>query len=1137
MKTGQTLGMTFFFVLFSSLISAQDVIYTIFGEIEAEKTSIDSIAVENLTNRTSMGFGNLPERDDYRINLTQKSFWGSTSVTNIARGGNFFITKNQLGSFAISSNDNIYNEVWITVYNINGQRIASMLSLDTGKNSSFHVEIGNTGVYLVSVSTRYKTQTFKVVGRAGAGNVTITSVTGSGNAPQTKSATINCNEDFYFETGDSIRISIFKNGYATKPKLLQISTNESFVFSFLACYVPEVLTLAADGITTKSAILHGQIVNDSPCEIVERGFFWSQAEPISYENKIEVSDTSKIFNAELIGLSDNTTYYFETYATNSTGTSYGEKASFTTQSIVEPTVTTDSITDITQTTATGGGDVTFDGGAVVLAKGVCWNTSGNPTIEDNKTSDGTGTGIFTSYITGLIYNTTYYVRAYATNSKSTAYGNQVIFKSSPNIPTVITDSITNITQTTATCGGIIPFDIAAPVSECGVCWNTNENPTIEDYKTTNNTESGSFISSIIGLEANTVYFVRAYATNNSGIAYGNQVIFTTLNAVLPTITTSYINNITRTTATVKGIITFDGGAPITAHGTCWNTSTNPTIADKVINDGTGTGSFIDTITGLEVKTNYHARTFATNSIGTAYSKNIFFTTLDAVLPTITTSTVTNISHFTAIGGGIITSDGGAPITDRGLCWSTSTNPTVSGSKRSNGPGTGSFTDSITGLNDYTTYYIRAYATNKKGTVYGEQKDFKTLYASYPTVTTRWINNITINSASGACSVKYGYSAKSQGICWSTSQNPTITDNKTSDGIESEYYFSQITGLTPNTTYYARAWAITILGTTYGNQISFKTLPELTVTTTVITKITQTKADGGGNVIYDGGEYITERGVCWSKSTKPTIADHRTINGSEKGSFSSKIYGLAPNNIYFARAYASNKNVTAYGDEISFKTTEDTEGIYFTDSRDGQSYKTVKIGNQTWMAENLAYLPVSNDPEIGSSTEKLYYVYGYWGTNADLARSSAYYTSYGTLYNWPAAMEGCPAGWHLPGLDEWITLKNYLADNGYNYDGTTGGGNDKIAKALAAQTSWISSTSTGAIGNNLSKNNQSGFSALPGGYRASAMFAQQSITGEWWCNTIYDVSNAYYFEMWNSRDYVSFDKDFKRFGCSVRCLKN
>ena len=197
--------------------------------------------------------------------------------------------------------------------------------------------------------------------------------------------------------------------------------------------------------------------------------------------------------------------------------------------ITLPSVNTLAITNITQNSATCGGDVTDDGGATVTARGVCWSTSQNPTITNNHTNDGGGTGSFSSYITGLSENTTFYVRAFATNSSGTAYGNGISFTSGQNIttPVVLTDSVTNITQNSATCGGNVTTDGGSTVTARGVCWSTAPNPTIIDYHTSDGSGTGFFTSDIIDLSENTTYYVRAYATNSFDTGYGNEISFST----------------------------------------------------------------------------------------------------------------------------------------------------------------------------------------------------------------------------------------------------------------------------------------------------------------------------------------------------------------------------------------------------------------------------------------------------------------------------------------------------------------------------------------------------------------------------------------------------------------------------------
>jgi len=324
--------------------------------------------------------------------------------------------------------------------------------------------------------------------------------------------------------------------------------------------------------------------------------------------------------------------------------------------IVAPTVNTTAITNITTSTATSGGNVTSDGGSTVTAKGVCWSTNTNPTTAlTTKTINGTGTGSFTSSITGLAANTTYHVRAYATNSAGTAYGSDLTFTTPPIIvlPTVTTGTTTATSSTTATSGGNVTSNGGGTVTDRGVCWSTSINPTITNNKISNGTGTGSFTSSITGLAANTTYHVRAYATNSAGTAYGGDITFTTppiiVPPTVPTVNTTAITNITTSTATSGGNVTSDGGATVTARGVCWSTNINPTVAlsTKTI-DGTGTGSFTSNMSSLTPGTLYHVRAYATNSAGTVYGTDITFTT---------TSQIYNGPYYLSPSGNDITGNG------------------------------------------------------------------------------------------------------------------------------------------------------------------------------------------------------------------------------------------------------------------------------------------------------------------------------------------------------------------------------------------------------------------------------------------------------------------------------------------------
>ena len=212
------------------------------------------------------------------------------------------------------------------------------------------------------------------------------------------------------------------------------------------------------------------------------------------------------------------------------------------------------------------------------------------------------------------------------------------------------------------------------------------------------------------------------------------------------------------------------------------------------------GSFTSSLTSLSPGTTYNLKSYATNAIGTAYSSQTTFKTL-ALLATLTTTDASVIASTSFSSGGNVTNDGGAEVTARGVCWSTTQNPTIADSKTADGAGPGIFTSSVTGLTPGTTYYIRSYSTNSIGTAYGNQISLNTP-ASIPTITTTNPTDITSSTAIGGGSITNngGAAVTSRGVCWSTSQNPTTSNNKTDDGTGTGSFTSKITGLTTGTTY-------------------------------------------------------------------------------------------------------------------------------------------------------------------------------------------------------------------------------------------------------------------------------------------------------------------------------------------------
>lgn len=195
----------------------------------------------------------------------------------------------------------------------------------------------------------------------------------------------------------------------------------------------------------------------------------------------------------------------------------------------------------------------------------------------------------------------------------------------PEAATLQTKNVTEVTGSTAICGGQIISMGGNNVSTWGICWGTNENPTLSDTSVKDTLKREDFTCQMGGLKGGTTYYVRAYATNNGGISYGENQKFTT--KVVPYLTTNVVSSITGTTAISGGVITNAFGAQIISRGVCWSNTINPSINDSKTIDGSGTDAFNSKMTNLLPSTTYHVRAYATTSEGmTGYGDDIIFDT-------------------------------------------------------------------------------------------------------------------------------------------------------------------------------------------------------------------------------------------------------------------------------------------------------------------------------------------------------------------------------------------------------------------------------------------------------------------------------------------------------------------------------
>jgi len=297
--------------------------------------------------------------------------------------------------------------------------------------------------------------------------------------------------------------------------------------------------------------------------------------------------------------------------------------------------------------------------------------------------------------------------------------------------TLTVNAARDITSTSATIDIKIVNTGGRKISRLILCYSaTSLNPYLSDQiielgEVYVNENNKTVTAKIENLTHNNIYYFKAWAQNAFGFANsGNALNFTTkADPLLPNVTTETAYNLSMTNATLSGkIVSLGENSTVTQHGHVWATHSTPSLADSKTTFGTGSiGEFISNITSLQSNTKYFYRAYATNSKGTSYGNIKYFTTHG--IPDVNTNNVTSITPFTAICQHYCNSS--SPLTARGVCWSTSSNPTINDAKTVDALNNSVISSNITGLLPNTTYYVKAYATNSYGTGYGDAISFVT----------------------------------------------------------------------------------------------------------------------------------------------------------------------------------------------------------------------------------------------------------------------------------------------------------------------------------------------------------------------------------------------------------------------------
>lgn len=648
-------------------------------------------------------------------------------------------------------------------------------------------------------------------------------------------------------------------------------------------------------------------------------------------------------------------------------------------------ITTTTPNLFTSTSCTTGGNVT--NGVGITAKGVVFGKANNPTILNSVTNDGTGTGSFTSQLTGLDSGSVYYLRAYATNASGTAYGNQIQFHTSAptNVlargATAITKRSVYVVHDAATPGNIIPLNTAR-----GIIFATHNTPTFSDSVLALSSGDvgngrGDRIQLISDLLPGTTYYVRSYATNPAGTTLSSVVSFTT--AVSEP-----------TSGGCPSPTDIDGNAyeAVKIGNSCWLQTNLKTTryrnGDSVryITSNTEWASTMSSFPHIGAWC-YYQNDSANNAVRGKLYNWMAFTDARGLCPTGWSSPTAGdfdalVSNVTQIGHPAISlkaeSYGYVSNNSSGF----SAVPAFR--RRENGFFEGSNDPAhfwTTEPNITTQARARELAIHRTDL----QNSFKDRRHGF---SVRCIRNATLSistlpgnvvnsneiSTGGSVISTAGDSVFSRGVVYASHRDSISAGQTVTSGSGQGSFTVNLSGLSSGTTYYFRSFAVVEAGTSYGNIDSLTLVPSqvlATISTNTASNITDTSALLGGEITFDGGATVTQRGIAYSTTPNPDISSNITIDGSGTGAFISSISGLVPATTYYARAYAINSVGTAYGQQVNFTSRVRVAGglVYANSSSTAftnSSISLLTLGSITATAltqnnSQFSFLPV----EIGS----------------------------------------------------------------------------------------------------------------------------------------------------------------------------
>lgn len=718
-------------------------------------------------------------------------------------------------------------------------------------------------------------------------------------------------------------------------------------------YPPTLVTNSAAELTRFTAILSGSVVErENSVAKVQVFFLFAKGSTLADAEEFTATpdqSTEGRYVCTIEGLSPGNEYCYSICARSGGSISKGEVIQFETLSSTAPVPAATLATNVNENGALLSSEITDNGGQNVTQRGFAYKVyqegMPEPTTYDKTRTVSLEAESFSAQLSGLQAQTTYIARAYAINRAGTGYGESVIFTTEELKIPQLTCQTNDITAFAVTASATVGTNGGYKITEYGFCWSTeNQVPTTENLKTvTGNDDAHSFREVIENLDPETTYYLRAYAMNEKGTGYSNILTFQTEKKQVATLTKPVASNIEVTSASLSSSITVPSGVEVTEKGICYSIfSTKPATDGLHAVDNTQGNNISVALKDLNEGATYYATAYAVTRDGTFYSEAAQFTLGRTYEPTVAISGVTGIGETEATVNASISDDGGREVTERGICWSsTSSTPTLD-DEYQKVEGTGnSFSLKLTSLVKGQKYYVRAYAKNVNGTGYSPASEFTTALTKAPEVVNMEMTAVhdDHSTAQAVISDKGGLPITEKGFVYSTTVvSPTVGAAgvvKVASSSTSDTFTAELTGLKYQTRYYICAYATNAKGTSYSSPTNFSTSYSSTPSTFLQVEestISSTTATFEGKITNDGGDgseelAISEVGFCWSEnSSEPTIEKDSHAKATLKdGSFTLNATGLKAYTYYYVRAYAKNKNGIGYSYYTTFRTLRTTPG--------------------------------------------------------------------------------------------------------------------------------------------------------------------------------------------------------------------